>query len=168
MIPIPTALLRSRTINFCAFLFCFISLAFAYFFLEKRLQLEPCPLCIIDRGIFILMGLLFLIAALHNPARLGQRIYAGINLVLVILGMIVGARHVWLQHYPPQGGCAAGLDYMLQHFPLSEVIRRVFAGSPDCSEVQWRFLGLSIPEQTLLVFLAFAVAILFQLFRKTD
>ena len=104
----------------------------------------------------------FLVAALHHPARRGQRMYAGVNLFLALAGMGVAARHIWLERFPrPGGGCSAGLDYWLEKFPLSEVIRRIFAGTPECGEVQWRLLGLSIPEQTLILFLFFFVLILY-------
>ena len=161
--------LRSRIVNLSGFLLCAASLVFAYLYLEKTLQLNPCPLCLIDRAIIAVMGLVFFVAAIHNPARSGQKKYAAVNLIWALAGIGVGARHVWLQYYPnPSAGCAAGLDYMLEKFPLGEVMKRVFAGTSDCSEVQWRFLGLSIPEQTLILFLAFTAVTLFQLLRKTD
>ena len=50
-----------------------------------------------------------------------------------------------------------GLDYMLGAFPLTQVIEMVLRGSGECAEVQWTFLALSIPEWTLLVFVAFTL-----------
>ena len=47
-----------------------------------------------------------------------------------------------------------GLDYMLNAFPLSEALSLVFKGSGECADVQWTFLGLSIPGWTLLIFVA--------------
>ncbi|MBT8070268.1 MAG: disulfide bond formation protein B, partial [Gammaproteobacteria bacterium] len=38
--------------------------------------LDPCPLCIFQRVVFMAMGVIALLAFLHNPARTGQRIYA--------------------------------------------------------------------------------------------
>ena len=38
--------------------------------------LIPCPLCMTQRIFFCLIGGLALIAAVHNPASIGRRIYA--------------------------------------------------------------------------------------------
>ena len=46
---------------------------------------------------------------------------------------------------------------MLGAFPLTQVIEMVLRGSGECAEVQWTFLSLSIPEWTLIVFIAFTV-----------
>ncbi len=148
---------------------CIAAMLFAVFFLQGALNLEPCPLCIVDRMIIITIALVFFAAVAHNPERFGQRIYAGINLVLVTLGFLVGVRHVWLQHLPADQvpECGPGLDYMLDVFPLSKTLKMVFSGSGECAEIQWQLLGLSIPEQTLLLFLALTALVLLQLFRKT-
>jgi disulfide bond formation protein DsbB len=39
-------------------------------------------------------------------------------------------------------------------------------GDGNCAATQWTFLGLSIPEQTLILAIAVAVVCLWQLFRK--
>ncbi|HEC12017.1 MAG TPA: disulfide bond formation protein B [Acidiferrobacteraceae bacterium] len=158
-----------RLTNVLGLLACVAAILFAVLILQGTLNLEPCPLCIVDRVIIMTLALVFLVAVVHNPKRLGQRIYAGINLVLVTLGFLVGARHVWLQHLPADQvpECGPGLDYMLDVFPLSKTLKMVFSGSGECAEIQWQFLGLSIPEQTLLLFLALTALVLLQLFRKT-
>jgi disulfide bond formation protein DsbB len=45
---------------------------------------------------------------------------------------------------------------MLNAFPLTEALEMVFRGSGECAEVQWSFLGLSIPGWTLLIFIGIA------------
>jgi disulfide bond formation protein DsbB len=111
-----------------------------------------------------------LLAVLHNPGRSGQRFYAFLNLLLVAGAMGVAGRHVWLQHLPADEvpECGASLSYMLDTLPLNETLRRVLQGSGECAEIQWTFLGLSIPEQTLILFAGLAVLALVQLFRRSD
>lgn len=157
-----------RSTNVLGLSVCIAAILFAVLYFQGVLMLEPCPLCIVDRVVIVAIGLVFLIVILHNPERLGQRIYAGINLVLVTLGFLVGARHVWLQHLPADQvpECGPGLDYMLDVFPLSKTLKMVFSGSGECAEIQWQFLGLSIPEQTLLLFLVLTALVLLQLFRR--
>lgn len=160
----------SRMINCLGFLTCLSAMLFAIFYLQRVLYLDPCPFCIIDRVLIISMGVIFLLAAIHNPTRTGQRIYGTINLVFIALAMAVAGRHIWLQYLPPDQvpECGAGLDFMLETMPLNDVFAQVFKGSGECADVQWTFLWLSIPEQTMLLFVGFLLLILFQVFRKTD
>ncbi len=72
---------------------------------------------------------------------------------------MVAGRHVWLQNLPadqvPERG--SGLEYMLDAFPLTETLSLVFRGSGECADVQWVFLGLTIPGWTLVIFTAFTI-----------
>ena len=124
-------------------------------YLQHALDLEPCPLCIFQRVFVIALGVVMLVAAVHDPHGVGRRIYGALVLVLAVLGVIVAGRHVWLQHLPADRvpECGPGLEYMLEAFPLSEALALVFRGSGECAEVQWTFLGLSIPEWTLIIFI---------------
>ena len=161
---------NSRLVNGLGLLVCGSSLLFAIFYLERTLYLDPCPLCIIDRVILICMGVVFLIAMLHNPSRLGQRFYGITNLLVAGTGIAVAGRHVWLQHLPADKvpECGAGLYYMLENFPLHKTLQKVLQGSGECAEIQWTLLGLSIPEQTLILFVVLAGLILVQIFRRSD
>lgn len=160
----------SRGINGIGLLLIVAAMLFAVFYLEGVLYLEPCPLCILDRVVLTAIGLVFLLAALHNPGRAGQRGYAGLNLLLVGLGGAVAGRHVWLQHLPADKvpECGAGLDYMLETLPLHQTLKKVLQGSGECADEQWTLLGLSIPEQTLLLFAVLGGLALLQLLRRSD
>lgn len=138
--------------------FCLALLGTALYF-QHVMGLEPCPLCIIQRLFVIALGAVMLVAAIHNPAHLGRRLYGGLILVLAALGAGVAGRHVWLQSLPADQvpACGPGLEYLLETFPLTDALRLVFEGSGECAEVQWTFLGLSIPGWTLLVFIGLAV-----------
>lgn len=126
-------------------LFCF------GLYLQYVLRLEPCPLCMIQRVIFIAIGLLFFIAGLHNAKHLGAKIYAVLIALFSLGGVAVAARHIWIQHLPKDQvpGCGPGLDYMLQNFPLSEVWQELLHGSGECAEKGWTFFTLGIPEWSL-------------------
>jgi disulfide bond formation protein DsbB len=121
-------------------------------YLQYVLHLEPCPLCMIQRVIFIAIGLLFLIAALHDPRRTGAKIYSVLIVLASLGGVAVASRHIWIQHLPKDQvpGCGPGLDYMLQNFPLSEVWSELLHGSGECAEKSWTFLAFGIPEWSLL------------------
>jgi len=46
--------------------------------------------------------------------------------------------------------CGAGLDYLMNTVPLTEVISEVLTGSGECAELKWSFLGLSMPAWVLI------------------
>jgi disulfide bond formation protein DsbB len=120
---------------------------------------EPCPLCHVQRAFYYAVGIVFLAATLHNPRRIGRTLYAGLALLFALGGLGVAARHVWLQHLPPDKvpACGPDLFFMLENFPFGRLLEKLFAGTGQCAEVNWRFLTLSIPEWSLAWFGALAI-----------
>ena len=62
--------------------------------------------------------------------------------------------------------CGPSLEYMLDTLPLSETFKLVMMGDGNCADVQWTFLGLSIPEQALVLFVGLLLVNLWQLLRS--
>ena len=125
---------------------------------------NPCPLCILQRVVYIVLMVVFLIGALHGPRRVGAYVYGTLLVVISLIGAGIAARHVWLQHLPKDKvpECGPGLGYMLDRFPLFDAIAKIFRGSGECAEAGWKLLGLSIAEWSLVWFIllgAFAVYI---------
>jgi disulfide bond formation protein DsbB len=150
------------------FLACAGLLGFA-FYLQLHDGLEPCPLCIFQRVAFFVMGLVFLLGALHAPKGTGGRRGYGVAALLAALGGIaVAGNHVRLQHLPPDQvpSCGPGLDYMLEAMPITGVIRKVMTGSGECANVDWSFLGLSMPTWSLVWFVLLAIWAGYAAFRR--
>jgi disulfide bond formation protein DsbB len=126
-------------------------------YLQHAQALEPCPMCILQRFAFIAIGIVALVGAIDNPRGLALRIYSALITLLAIAGGGVAIRHSYLQHFPPPNqGCGADLSYLLE-LPLSRAWPAIFRGTGECSEVGWKFIGLSIPEWALVWFVIFAV-----------
>lgn len=128
-------------------------------FLQYYQHQDPCPLCMVQRVIFVVILIVFLIAAIHAPARLGKYIYAGLISLLSLSGVAVASRHIWLQNLPKDQvpACGPGLDYMLETMPLANVFKSLLQGSGECAEKGWTFLTLGIPEWSLLCYLVLGV-----------
>jgi len=135
-----------RLTNGIGLLVCAGLLGYAYY-AQAHLHLEPCPLCIFQRIGVAAIGLAFLLALLHNPKGWGSRVYGLLILVTAAATLGVAARHVWIQHLPADKvpTCGASLNYLLEIFPLTDVIRTVLTGSGECAQITWTFLGLSMP-----------------------
>ena len=150
--------MTTRTGYALGFLVCAGLLGFAYYLQYVEYQ-EPCPLCLLQRVAFLDMMVVFGIAALHGPARRGAMIYSTLIFVMAAMGAAIASRQVWLQHLPPDKvpACGPGLEYMLEQFPLGDALQKIFAGSGECAEAGWRFLGLTIAGWSLVWFIVLAV-----------
>jgi len=135
------------------FVICFALIAFAYYLQYVKYQ-EPCPLCILQRVAFFGLGVVFLVAALHGPGRAGSAVYSSVLFIVAGIGAAIATRHVWLQQLPKDRvpECGPGLEYMLKKFPLGQALEKVLAGSGECAESGWNFLGLSIAGWSLVWF----------------
>jgi disulfide bond formation protein DsbB len=143
--------MTARRGNLLGFAACAALLAYAYY-AQFVLHLEPCPLCIFQRvGVFAL-GVVFLIAALHDPAPLGRRVYAVLLALAALATIGVALRQLYIMSLPPGSvpACGASLDFMLKVFSLSEVLVKVLTGSGECAKVTWQFLGLAMPAWVLI------------------
>jgi disulfide bond formation protein DsbB len=147
----PGSTLGRRPVNLAGFLICAGLIAYALY-AQFRLGLDPCPLCIFQRIGIAALGVVFLIAALHNPRASGARVYAALITIAALATVAVAARQVYLQHLPPGAvpSCGAPLSMMLKFMPLTTVIRKVLTGSGECGIVNWTFLGLAMPAWVLI------------------
>jgi disulfide bond formation protein DsbB len=134
-----------RQANAAGAVACALMMAFALY-VQYGLRLMPCNLCILQRGTVILLGLAFLLAALHDPGRIGARLYAALIALAALLGVFVSARHVWVQMQPPGSLPSCGADFysMLDMMPVQEAIAIVLRGGAECQTVQWTLFGLSM------------------------
>jgi len=140
-----------RLLNVAGVLACCGLMLYALY-AQYFLELAPCPLCVFQRISVIALGVIFLIAAIHNAGRVGSLLYAALVLLAAVGGAVVAGRHVWLQNLPPDKvpACGPGLDFMMDAFPLAEALQMVFSGSGECAEVSWSLFGLSMPAWVLI------------------
>jgi protein dithiol:quinone oxidoreductase len=145
-------LLSRRVLNLFGFVCCAGLLGYAWY-VQGVLRVDPCPLCIFQRIGVACMGLVFCAAWLHAPRAWGARVYGVLVALAALTTMAVAARHVWIQHLPEGAvpACGAGLKFLLEEFPLAEVVRKVLTGSGECHQVTWSFLSLAMPTWVLLV-----------------
>jgi disulfide bond formation protein DsbB len=136
-----------------AALACGLLLAFGYY-LQYVKGLDPCPLCLVQRGFFYGVLALCVLAALHGPRAKGAVGYGAGVFLVAAGGAAVASRQVWLQHLPADKvpACGPDLFFMLENFPLAQTLKRLVAGTGECAKVDWTFLGLSIAEWSLVCF----------------
>lgn len=151
-------LLTNRIGYLLGFIASFGLVAFGLY-IQVRENLEPCPLCIFQRIAFMATGVLFLIAALHNPQGFWRKIYGALQLLTAATGAGIAIRHIWIQNHADEvmAECGAGVEYLFEHFPLRKFLQLVFKGTGECSTIDWTLLGFTIPELSLVAFAGLAI-----------
>lgn len=142
-----------------------IGLAASSFVLTAWLDLHPCYLCIFQRLLFMLIGVLGLLAA----TGFGGKVWGGLMLLLAGTGTATASYQTWLQLQPPGDASCAGsqpnLIEQLVYF-LSDNIPSLFEVTGLCEDEELVILGLSLANWALLAFLSAFVAAVWALLGK--
>ncbi|MGX5673180.1 disulfide bond formation protein B [Thermomonas sp. XSG] len=144
------------------FVICAALLGYA-FYVQFQLGIQPCPFCIFQRICFAALGLVFLLGALHAPRAPGARkVWGVLAFVAAAAGMGYAGRHSWVQLNPPElPSCGPGLNFIVEQHSWLGAARKVLQATGDCSNIDWQFLGLSMPMWALLWFVVLGFGALY-------
>jgi disulfide bond formation protein DsbB len=148
---------------------CAAAAAVAYaFYAQFGLDLVPCHLCVFQRVTLAAMAAVFLLAALFSRPGAPGALFAVLVGITGLATIATAGRHVWIQMQPAGSvpACGADLDFMMDVFPLTDVILKVFQAGGECAKVDWTLLGLSMPAWVLLFAVALTAAGLWLNLRK--
>lgn len=136
--------------------------------LAQLLNLAACPLCIIQRMLYLLLAL---VAAIGLPvaARPWARRLAALLMALVAAtGAGVAGYQVWIQRFAPTTTCAGKLPWWEEFVEWAgNQSPLLFKPSGLCSDPAWTLFGLSIAEWSLLCFSGLFLLGLYALLRKS-
>lgn len=158
--------LSIRTIYCIAFIVVGLLLSVS-FYLQNYKGMIPCPLCLLQRAALMLLGLLFFLGAVFKFKKCGHIILSLLVTLVTSIGTVLAGRQAWLQLFADNQkmDCSASLEYMLRALPIKQVIAKIFAGSTECSFVEWRFLSLSLADWSLLCFVSLLLLAIWQFCR---
>jgi len=113
------------------------------------------------------LGVLFFIAFIHGPHTVLAKINGVLGILLSVVGIGLASRHIWLQNLPKDQvpECGPGLYYMLDTLPIFDVLKKTLTGSGSCADTNWTFADLTIPEQTLILFVFLMILSVIQTIR---
>lgn len=155
-----------RIIFLLIFLGCVALIGYALY-LQSMEGLLPCPLCVAQRIAYWCLGITALLAFLHDPQKMGRKIYSSLMLVFALLGATIAGRHAWLIRYPESFECGISPEEaFLNALPIAEWWPTMFEANGDCADVSWQLLSLTIPDWSLVAFLLLAGATFFLLLIK--
>ena len=157
-----------RIVNLAQAIACLVLMIIAVAYFENGLQLEPCYLCMTQRVFITAIGIICILAVVHNPRHFGQRVYATLSITMVILGAYFSGKQLWLQSLPKDQvpSCGIPVEYLFDNFSIIEAINMLLQGDGNCAEVQWQLMGLSMPGWVMVSFIIFGALAIVQFMRK--
>jgi disulfide bond formation protein DsbB len=140
----------------------------ASFFVQHVLDVEPCPLCIIQRFTYLGLAVVFYGAAYAEAHGVAQRRIFMLAALMTLCGLGVAAYQTKLQLFPPAiaAACSASLSYMLDTLSVTDVLAQLFHAKGDCSDTSFKVLGLTLAQASLLIFTSFTLLLGTVLFRR--
>jgi disulfide bond formation protein DsbB len=134
--------------------------------LTELLGLSPCPLCVFQRMLYLLLMFLALWGwVLPHSLRWS----GGAGVVLGLGGLGVALYQSWLQAFPEESAsCGFREPNLLEQFVLwaGEKIPFMFYAWGDCASNELVLLGLSIANWSAVAFLFITVLLLVMLWRR--
>jgi protein dithiol:quinone oxidoreductase len=122
----------------------------------------PCPLCVLQRAGFVLVALIGLVGAIHQPRRRGAAGYFAALALAAVAGLSVAIRHVWVLYHPKFGCGIDALEQFVNDLPTAKLLPWLFHASGECTAPHEPILGLQVPEWSVIWFgLLFLTAIFF-------
>jgi protein dithiol:quinone oxidoreductase len=155
-----------RIIFLFIFLCCVGLIGYAQY-LQHIDGLLPCPLCVAQRVTYWLLGLTALLAFMHNPKNIGWRLYGGLTTIFALAGAIIAFRQSWLIRYPESFECGISPEEkFLNALPIAEWWPGMFEANGDCTDVDWEFLSLAIPDWSFIAFVSLGLLAVFTIFAE--
>jgi protein dithiol:quinone oxidoreductase len=154
-------MIKSRSLLTAIAMIC-LGLVAVALYLQHVQNLLPCPLCVIQRYMFLAIALCCLVGAFGDKPKLG----AGLGLLGAIGGLGFVGKHLWVLAHP---GFSCGIDPMetaLNKIPTAVYLPWLFRADGLCEDARDTLLGLSIPQWSALWFVLLAGALVYLLVRR--
>ncbi len=150
-----------RVLFAAIFILCFGLVAGAFWFQHGPQHQQPCPLCILQRYLYLGIGLVALLASLHGPDRVGRRIYGALLGLLAALG--VGLTAWQLSKGDTMNSCLSDpVGEFVQNLPSAQWFEgKLFFATGGCADKYPPTLGLSLATWSLICFAALAAIAIF-------
>ena len=125
----------------------------------------PCPLCVLQRAGFLLVALIALVAAIHQPGHRGAAGYSAALALAAMAGLGVAIRHVWVLYHPKFGCGIDALEQFVNDLPTARLLPWLLHASGECTAPHEPILGLQVPEWSLIWFSLLFLAAIFCVFK---
>jgi disulfide bond formation protein DsbB len=131
-------------------------------YLQHARDMLPCPLCVIQRYLFIGIAIFSLIGAFTKKPVLGTTL----ALLCGIGGLGVVGKHLYVIANP---GFSCGIDPLtttLNTIPTATLMPWLFKADGYCEAAIDKVIGLSVPEWSAVWFVVLTLALAYLLIRR--
>jgi len=149
-----------RTVLLSTAAVCLLVVAVALY-LQHVKDMLPCPLCVIQRYLFLAVAIGCLIGAFGRNPKAG----AAIGLAAAVGGLGVAGKHLYVLANP---GFSCGIDPMttaLNKIPTATYLPWLFEADGLCEKAEI-FVGLSVPQWSAVWFAILAATMIWVLARR--
>jgi disulfide bond formation protein DsbB len=160
-------ILKHRRTPFLFVLVAGLSLVLGGVLLAELLRLAACPLCIIQRTLYLALAAIAAVGVAVHARPLASRFAALAMVLIAATGIFVAGYQVWIQRFAPSTNCSPYPTWWEEMVDRAgEVVPLLFRANGLCSDPAWKFLGLSIADWSLAWFSFFLLISLYALMRK--
>jgi disulfide bond formation protein DsbB len=145
-----SSLRRERGLLVLLGLIC-LGLVAGALYLQYAKHEDPCPLCIIQRYLFLLIALFAFVGAARKGWR-GIAVFETLIAITAAAGIAGAARHLYIQLNP---GFSCGFDALqpvVDSLPAAHWLPSVFKVAGLCETVYPPILGILLPGWALIAF----------------
>ncbi|MGZ5199260.1 MAG: disulfide bond formation protein B [Telluria sp.] len=152
----------SRNVLLSIAALCF-ALVGAALYLQHVERMMPCPLCVIQRYLFLAIAVCCLLGAWGGQPKMG----AGLGILGALGGIGVAGKHLYVLAHP---GFSCGIDpmqTMLNKIPTATALPWLFHADGLCEEATDQLFGLSIPAWSAIWFAIITASLAWLLARRS-
>lgn len=129
--------------------------------LARTLNLAACPLCILQRMLYLALAVETVAAFFLAHRPIAGRLTTVLMSLTALTGGSIAAYQTWLQRFAKDVSCIADQPWWERFvYWAGEQCPWLFEATGLCSEAGWKFLGLSIAEWSLIAFATLTIATL--------
>jgi len=134
-------------------------------YLQHVKNMAPCPLCVIQRYIFLGLALAcFVFAASPRGA---VRFGTSLSALLALSGIGVAGWHLWVRAHPSVSCGIDPLETSLNKIPSAELLPSVFKADGLCTADYAPILGLQVPDWSFIWFSIFTLVLVWAALRRS-
>jgi disulfide bond formation protein DsbB len=134
----------------------------AALYLQHARDMLPCPLCVIQRYLFLGIGIFSLIGAFAGKIKA----LGALALLCALGGLGVVAKHLYVLAHP---GFSCGIDPMetiLNKIPTATLLPWLFRADGLCEAAQDTVFGLNVPQWSAVWFAILTASLIWVLARR--
>lgn len=135
-------------------------------YLQHVMNMQPCPLCVMQRYAFVAIALICLVLVGLPPKAV--RAGAGLGAIAALTGAGIAIWHLWVKANPSVSCGIDPLETSLNTIPTANMMPFLFKADGFCSTPYAPILGLSIPQWSLIWFVIFAIVLARLAFKRTQ